>query len=428
MTTWRWILGTLLLLLAFAGHLWYHYLPRARPAVPQAESLVAGLLDDVDFPAAVWVPYPHQNLAHLREVVGAEPASARAIARLAGLPSPTLPTFGPLALPPSSEIAIASDETGERFVVVAEVYPTIAYFAKLAGKLAGNPWLHGGEIVVEDRPAEVWWQGNRWTVASSELAGAFREHAGATDAAFQPADRPTLPGLAWIRIRQAVDPLPAGLYRLWQDDGGLGITSSMTASRLTGEAGGAPPASSGLAARLKTLDLFLLVYSGANPALGEPAQAMAFFDQEEEKVMEMPRIAALHEPGTERWDLPGESLLEIAQQPLAASAGGWSIAAFDSISLTGAGRIAPELDAVTDERLRWGLWLDLQGGLTEVERIAQLMAKIPFVSRRQVERWDDARVALAPLAARYSDLAATVAPDAHGKTFDLRLKAMTAER
>ncbi len=435
----RWILGTLLLLVAIAGHLWWHYLPRARPAVPRSDSPVASLLDDTDFPAAVWVPYPHQNLAHLREVVGAEPAGARAVARLAGLPSPALPTFGPLALPPSSEIAIASDEVGERFVVVAQVYPTVAYFAKLAGKLAGNPWLHGGEIVVEDRPAEVRWQGNRWTVASSELDRTFRERASdATDVTPQPTagapaahagTEPTVPGVAWIRIRQAVDPLPAGLYGLWQNDGGLGITSSVATPRITGEADGALPASSGLAARLEALGLFLLVYSGANPALGEPAQALAFFDQEE-KVMEMPRVAALHEPGTERWDLPGESLLEIARRPLTASAGGWSVAAFDSISLTEARQIAPELDAVAGERLQWGLWLDLHGGLTEVERIARLLAEIPFVPRRQVERWNDARQALAPLAARYSDLTATVSyePGASGgKIFDLRLKAMTLE-
>ncbi len=411
----------LLVLLALAGHLWYQYLPRVRPGVPASASRVAALLDDADFPAALWVPYPHQNLSHLGEIFGADPASTRAIARLAGLPSPGLPTFGPLALPPSSEIAIASDDVGERFVLVAQVYPTVAAFAKLAGRLAGNPWLYGGEIVVEGRPAEVSWQGNRWMVASSELA---------PNAAFEPAEpaatRPAAPGLAWIRIRQAVDPLPAGLYRLWESGGDLGITTASEARR-----GARAGSSAGLAGRLEALGLFLLVYSGGQPALAEPAQALAFFDQDDEKVMEMPRAAALHEPGTERWDLPGEGLLEFAQRPLTASADGWSIAAFDSISLSGARRIVPELNAVAGDRLKWGLWLDLQGGLAEVERIAVVLAEIPFVPRRQVERWNDARQALSPLAARYSDLTATVteAPDGHdGKIFDLRLEAMTSDR
>ncbi len=416
MTTRRWILGLLLALAAAGGHIWYHYLPRARPDVPGA-SRVAALFDAADFPAAVWVPYPHQNLAHLRDAVGAEPASVRAVARLAGLPSPALPTFGPLALPPSSELAIASDEVGERFVVAAEVYPAVAAFAKLAGRLAANPWLRGGEVMVEGRAAEVRWHGNRWNVASSDLEPASYERA---IAATEP-ERPAAPGLAWIQVRQAVDPLPAGLYRLWQDGGDLNITGK-AASR-TARAGVASDrqktAGSGLAGRLETLGLFLLVYSGRQPALGEPAQAMAFFDQEEQ-VMEMPRVAALHEPGTERWELPGEGLLEIAQRPLAAAAGGWTIAAFDSTSLDGARRVAPELAAAG--RLRWGLWLDLRGGLAEVERIARLLDNVPFVPRRQVERWNDARRALSPLVERYSELSATVTDEP--RVFNLRLKAV----
>ncbi len=411
MTAKRWILGLAIALLALAGHLKYHYLPRPRPAVPWSDSGAATVLREADFPAAVWVPYPHQNLAHLRRVIGAEPANLRAIARLAGLPSPALPTFGPLTLPPSSEIAIASDDAGERFVVVAQVYPAVASFARLAGKLAGNPWLGGGEIIVEGRSAEVSWQGNRWTVASGELAPV---PAPQPTPARPAEDEQTEPGLAWIRIRQAVDPLPAGLYRLWESGGDIGITTGAIES-----------ASSGLAGRLESLELFLLVFSGRQPALGDPAQALAFFDQEKEKVTEMPRVASLHEPGTERWDLPGESWLRIAQRrPLTAVADGWSIAAFDSTSLERAHAVAPELDTVVSGRLRWGLWLDLRGGLAEVERIARQLSKLPIVPR-QLERWNDARRALSPLVERYSDLTATVKDEP--RIFDLRLKAMTTE-
>ncbi len=402
-----------LAVLALGGHVAYHYLPRARPAVPQASSPVAALLDETDFPAAAWVPYPHQNLAHLREFVGTEPATMKALARLAGLPSPALPTFGPLALPPSSEIAVASDETGSRFVVVAQVYPAVAAFAKLAGRLAGNPWLRGGEIVVEGQPAEVSWQGDRWMVTASEQP--WQARAAAADSG--PA-RPIAPGLAWIQVRQAVEPLPAGLYRLWQDEAGLGITSR--ASSVAAAAG------SDVARGLERHDLFLMVYAGRHPALGEPAQAQAFFDQQEEKIMEMPRVAALHEPGTERWDLPGESLLELAgRRPLTADAGDWSVAALDSTSLERARQVAPSLDEVASRQLRWGLWLDLRGGLKEVERIARLLDNVPIVPRRRVERWNDARRVLAPLADRYSHLAVAVSDDP--RAFDLRLEAVAAE-
>ena len=221
----RWILG-LGALLAIAGHVAWWYLPRARPVGPRDGSPVAALLASQDFPAAVWVPYPHQNLAHLRQVAGAGPASLRALARLAGLPSPALPTFGPLALPPSSEIAVASDEVGERFIVRAQVYPAFAAFARLAGRLAGNPWLRGGEILVEGRRADVAWRGNLWTVASSGLSLEAPARDAAPVALGQAGPRQAgAGGLAWIRIRQAADPLPAGLYRLWEDDSGIGITS-----------------------------------------------------------------------------------------------------------------------------------------------------------------------------------------------------------
>jgi hypothetical protein len=408
----RWLLGLTCGLLALAGHLWFQYLPRARPGVPGGTP-VAALLDDADFPAAVWVPYPHQNLARLRRAAGAEPESMRAVARLAGLPSPALPTFGPLGLPPSSEIAVASDEAGERFVVVAQVYPTVAAFAKLAGRLAGNPWLRGGDILVEGRPATVSWQGNRWTVAS---AGLSPDPAGEAAAA---APRPTEPGLAWIRIRQALDPLPAGLYHLSEQDGDLAITSSEAAPATAS-------VESDLAGRLDGFGMFLLVYSGALPALGEPAQALAFFDQEEQRSMELPRVAALSEPGAERWQLPGESLIELSgRRPVTSLAGRWSITAFESTILDGARGVAPELDTVAERRLRWGLWLDFRGGLTEVERIAHILDSVPIASRRQVERWDDVRSALAPLAERYTTLTATVSEEP--RVFDLRLTAVKSE-
>ncbi len=408
MTTRRWILSLTLVMLAGAGHVVYHYLPRARAAAPRADSPVAALLDASDFPAAVWVPYPHQNLTHLRRVAGTEPATMKALARLAGLPSPTLPTFGPLALPPASEIAIASDDVGARFVVVAQVYPAVAAFAKLAGRLAANPWLAGGEIVVESQPAEVSWHGNLWTVTSSQQPWQ-------APAASSGQTSPASPGLAWFRIRQAVDPLPAGLYRLWQDEAGIGITSRETAAATH-------DASGDVARSLEDLGLFLLVYGGRQPVLGEPAQALAFFDQDQEKVMELPRVAALHEPGAGRWDLPGESLLDLAgRQPMTAVAGSWAIAALDSTSLEQANRVTPALDAVGDRHLRWGLWLDLGGGLDEVERIARLLGNVPIVPRRQVERWNDARRVLAPLADRYSHLAAAVSDEP--RAFDLRLAA-----
>ena len=410
MTTRRWVLVSTFVLVAIGGHFAYHYWPRSRPATP-GDSPVASLLSVADFPAAVWVPHPHQNLARLRQLAGADPATLKALARLAGLPAPSLPSFGPLALPPSSEIAVASDETGDRFVVLAQVYPAFAAFAKLAGQLAGNPWLKGGEIIVDGRNAEVSWSGNLWRVISSDLSPDVLASA---EASTVPA---TGAGMAWIRIWQAVEPLPAGLYRLWEDGGELGIMSQGRAGKSSGTA---PPRDE-LAGQLDDLGLFLLIFAGGNEALGEPSRSLAFFEQQQDKQLELPRIASLHEPGGERWSLPGESLLELAgREPRMATEGAWAIAALDSTSLDEARRIAAPLDVLSSGGLAWGLWFDLGGGLIEVQRIARLLGEVPIVPRRRVERWSDAQRVLAPLAERYVHLAATVAEEPH--VFSLRLE------
>ena len=122
-------------------------------------------------------------------------------------------------------------------------------------------------------------------------------------------------------------------------------------------------------------------------------------------------------------------MLEITgRRPRTATAGNWELAALASTSLEAARRVAPELDVLResrDGRLSWGLWLDLRGGLAEVERIAGLLGEIPIVPRRRVERWQDARRVLSPLAARYSHLSATVAEDP--RVFELRLEARAVD-
>ena len=412
MKTARWVLGFLVALLACVGHYQFHYSTRARPAGPWGGSQIAGLLANPNFPAAVWVPYPHQNLPHLREAAGVGALSARAIARLAGLPAPTLPTFGPLALPPSTEIAVASDETGERFVVLAQVYPAFATFAKLAGKLASNPWLAGGEIVVEGQTADVSWHGNQWRVVSTGLA------VDSLATLFEP-DASVSEGLGWIRVQQAVDPLPAGLYRLWEDGADLRISSR------DGPDHEQTSYDRRLADRIADFGLFLLVFSGGHEALGEPPQALAFFEQAEDG-QELPRIASLYEPGSERWSLPGESLLEITgREPRQATVGEWSIAALDSASLEQAHGVAPELQRLSERRLAWGLWLDFGGGLAEVQRIASMFDNVPIAPRRQVERWNDARLVLTPLAARFAHLEATVTETP--RAFDLTVAAQPVD-
>lgn len=411
-----WLGVALLVFGLFAWHVDRHYLPRARPGVPSAGSAAAALLASDEFPVALWMPHPHQNLGFLRRSIGSGGGGLRAVGRLAGLPSPALPAFGPLVVPPASELAVASDEGGERYAVVAEVYPAFAWFARLAGRLAGNPWLEGGDIYVEGRRAQVEWRGNLWIVASPEIPRAVSEPATAGE---QPAD----PALAVIRVRQAVHPLPSGRYRLVDRGPALEIVSQ-----------GADPVPEGApdfaALGLAELGAYLVTFSGRVAALGEPAQAMVFFASPptESRSLRVPGIAAIHEPGSDRPSLPGEGFLELGGgQVRESEVAGWSIAALDPVSLEGAELLAPRLDvlrAAGVEEVAWALWLDLEAGLEEVSRIAEILGDLPIVPQRQLERWRDAATVLRPLARRYSLVTAVVT---EGRAFRLRLEPRVGE-
>lgn len=412
-----WLGLAILALALLAWHVDHHYLPRARPGIPQAGSPAAALLASDEFPVALWIPHPHQNLGFLRRAIGGGGGGLRAVGRLAGLPSPALPTFGPLVVPPATEMAVASDEGGERYAVVAAVHPAFAWFARLAGRLAGNPWLEGGEIYVEGRRTQVTWSGDLWIVASPELPRAVseslpesRRSEGSAEAA-----------LAVIRLRQAVHPLPSGRYRLVSRGRALEIVSQ-GAGEPAPEVGGLLPGFDQLG--LADLGVFLLAYTGRTEALGEPAQALAYFASPDADSQELPRLAALHEPGGDRRSLPGEGLLELGDRRVReAEVAGWSIAAIDEADLERAEVLAPRLEALRSPAggagVAWALWLDLEAGLSEVSRIADILDQLPIVPERRLERWRDAAEILRPLSRHYSLVTAVVTDE---RAFRLRLE------
>jgi hypothetical protein len=133
------ILILLLVVGAVAGHILYWYAPRERAAAPEPGGLAAQLLASGEYGACLWVPYPHQNLGKLSGSIADGSEWIAAAARVAELPAPVLPSFGPFAVPPSKEVAACSDLDGRRFLLVARVYPGLAAVARLAGQVAGNP-------------------------------------------------------------------------------------------------------------------------------------------------------------------------------------------------------------------------------------------------------------------------------------------------
>lgn len=398
------VVGSLLLLGALAaGHVAYWYLPRVHAARPRAGILPAALLASDEFPYAVWVPYPHQNLGALADAAaaaGAAPSAddlTRALSRLAGLPEASLPRFGSLEIPPAGEIALAIGEDGERFALVAEVYPAVAAFAKLAGRLTGNRWLRGGELTVDGRRVEVAWHGRVWTVTSPGFPAL--DAAGARPA-------PGTPCLAIVEVRRAVPPLPAGRLVLRREGRDL-VMASEGAGDGRPDLEGFDPAA---------LGMFMVVATGP----GETTQAMTFFPFDGRRpgagrgtAYELPGMASIYESSGRRWTLPGESLLELTGRRVRRKElGHFSVAALDGRSFRRAQELIPRLAPLARPRPRgqlvWGLWLDLGSGLDEVTRLADALREIPIASRRHRQRWHDAAVVLTPAARSFTRLTIVV--------------------
>ncbi len=399
-----------------AGHIVYWYQPRVRPAAPLAGSVVAGLLDAERYPAVLWLPYPHQNLGMLMGDDAAYADYLAACARLAGLPPLVLPSFGSFPVVPAHEIALASDEQGDHFVVLARVYPAIAAFARLAGRLANNPWLGGGEVMIRDRPAVVSWQDGVWTVRDEDSRPLPNPNPGRTETE---GPVPVASSLAVLAMHAAVDPFPAGTYRLARVDGSIEIVSSTTLPPASWQAAGAVPPD----------NLVLMMMAGARPALAAPARALAFFAHDRGS-RDLPRAAAFNQAiagDLDQWEVPGEDLAKLAGALRQVEHGPWRIAALGGASLTSALAVAPRLssvaglDAVAADGLAWALWANLPQTLREVERLAAMLDDLPLIRAKERERWHDATAVLRPVAARFEGL--TVAISDQPRALKLRLEA-----
>jgi len=209
-----------LLILLGAGHVAYWYVPREHAATLAAENEVGAVLAHDDLPLRVWFAYPHQNLAFVAGSEGGE-RWREGLAEMLGVPTVELPAFGPFALPPANEMAVATDFSGDRMVAAARVYPGVALFARAAGMLADNPWLSGGEVVQAGRRFEVTWEGRTWIVRSQGERWPEPERA-ATGAD---------PALARFGFGRPVGPMPAGAYKIRRNGEHLDLMSDGLAPR-----------------------------------------------------------------------------------------------------------------------------------------------------------------------------------------------------
>lgn len=421
-------IGILVLVLAgVAGHVIYWYLPRERPAAPEAGGLPARLLASGQYGACLWIPYPHQNLGQLAGSIEDGREYVAAVARVADLPTPGLPSFGPFALPPSREIVACSDLDGKRFFVVARVYSGLATVARLSGQLAANPWLKGGEIretrgrrdEVEERVFRVAWQDGFWTVRSGPEPEI-------------PASGPSQPypeSLGMFHLENDVSDLPAGDYVLQRQESNLAVTllggeAAPEAPALPAEAGPEAP----------------VVLAVAGPAWPDDSPkplasaALALFDIKGGlnlgPIGELPGLAVFNPPGSRRWTLPTRGVIGgiLAKRLPRGNADGWDIVALDATSLARAKAVAPSISplappaggsASEGARLVLGLWVRPLPALRLVSQFRKGFEKVPLVDRQQVQSWRDWETLLRPLAPcdRVS-LSATRSPSA----FLLRLE------
>lgn len=425
MTRRRWFLvaGAVLVVAALAHYLWW-YSPRVRPATPDPDDLPGQLLASGALPVALWVAYPHQNLGALEEGFG-EGAERRhfleALARVADLPEPALPGFGPFAAPPAREMVALSDEAGERVVVVARVYPALAAISRLAGKLAGNPWLAGGEVEAFGGWAQVSWDGTLWTVGNVDVAellpkgrgGGENGRAGSEEFGDAP------PALAALRLDRPISYLPAGTHRLRRTDDGLALGSDEAS-----ETGGTTAAGEGDPEVFRALDragsesggdLALLAVSGPGGPLEGEGGAFALFSGSSGGgglmglLGDLPSAAVWYRPGGERFDLPGEKLLSRLGGSRARTASGWSLLGTGSSAVAAAEPLTPEVDRLT-ATASLALVTDPTAALAAVDRVLAILEAVPLVSSDEVRKWRDWHAVLAPLTAYHGVMLETTPP------------------
>jgi hypothetical protein len=364
-------------LAASAAHVFYWYLPRERGGQPSPEART--LLLDPAWSDAAWIAYPHQNLGRLERQVGDLRAWLALLRGAAGAAAEQVPSFGPFVVPPASELVVARDARGGELRAMARVYPAVGLLARAAGRIARNPWLGGGEVGLGRRGrARVSWRDGCWLLESDResvtRAGSEIETAGIETADGEPR--------ALIRLGEAVEPLPAALYRLVRADRGLelrlGPASTSEPMRLD---------------RAESAPAAWMVESNERV----PLRALVLWD-EEGAIPGFPAAATLAR-GVRPRSPPGADLLRMAGRRLERrQAAGLEIRATTAGEADRAAILAPALAAAVDARpgLRWAAGADVARLGRLSERLARRFAALPIA---RLAGFDPARIAAALVAA-----------------------------
>lgn len=369
-----------LLALAGAVALWHlAFSPRERAGRPSPEMAALATWARERWEIVVWLPHPHQNLGALGEAVGDLEAYLAAGARASGRAIPRWPAFGPFEVPPGRELLVAvGGEGGEGFAAARLDLP-IAWLARLAGQLGGNPWLKGGEVVRGGRRWQVRWRGALWTVVPEgaspplELDGG-RESADGT------------PRLAELWLERAWGPLPPADYRLERRSGELELVS------------GAVPSGENQVLRFDEEGLVLWATESASGPAGGPGVFLLWEGGEGA----LPRAAVLQRGEGETYRLPGQQLLEIfGSGPREGRRLGWSIRATDRAARRGGLVAVPWFERTlprpgSSPWLAAGMRLETRRAGELLRHISAALEKIPLVPAKDRERWKAGALLLRP--------------------------------
>ena len=389
------LLVALVAIAALAGHIWFWYSARVRETVPPEDGAFAELLEDPRFDVALWVPYPHQNLAAAYAGMDDPEAFLEALSLAADLPPFETRGFGPFVAPPAREMVIAASD--DRLSVAAEVYPTIALVARAAGRLADNPWLSGGEVQLDDRKGRVSWEGRTWRLES----GAPAAGSGTGGEAEIGSDRQA--SLAWIKLRRAASVVPAGDYRLTRRDGGLELASVGidVPAEFPRSASGPAPVAIALDGRAR-----------------EGARVAALFEGRGR--LSLPPSAVLWRGEVRRWKLPIEHLARLfGEKPDESSTRGWRVIVSDEPVRVASEELVPGLDASWQAGVEYGLWVRPREARSTLTAAADVLAEVPLVGRSRARRWRAWADLLAPFESRET-LSLTVLGESGGAAIRVR--------
>lgn len=353
-----------------------------RAGIPSPE-LATLLAADAPFERAFWLASPHQNLAALDEHVGDLELYFAELSRLTGVAAPRLPGFGPFTLPPARELALAWNGSGESFLGVARIETGVAWVARLAGRVAGNPWLAGGRAKSGGKSFEVRWQGGLWIVASGvppELPQppTASETSGAVAA-------PT-PAIAQLVLRHDAGPIPAGRFVLARGEDGLEVRS------------GELPEIVQPASEWTFPGIALWVSSTDRGPIGGPGLFLLW----EAAEGAIPRVAVVQRGGGRSFRLPGESILAMMGAGDPAARLGWSVRATQKSARREALLMVPWFERHLARPGGRGAWLGRAGRLAPAASARTLgllvrsLEKLPLLPPAEMQRLQAAARLLGP--------------------------------